>query len=124
MNLFVAFVQETQIENQCFVTKINSRYNLQGNSGNFVKLVKNQLQYNGPEDLTQYFVQSFNITDNDEYVMLSTNGDKGIQVDFLFSRKLLNQVITVFLPCIALCIVSFSTSVYRVNNIFIYFDLF
>ena len=34
----------------------------------------------------------------------------------------MNQVITVFLPCIALCIVSFSTSVYRVEFSFIYFD--
>ena len=80
-----------------------------------MRLVKDKLQYFGPADLTQYFIKKYTITDSDDYVMASTNGKKGIQVDIFFSRKLFNQIITVFLPCIALCIVAFSTSLYRVK---------
>ena len=72
----------------------------QGNSGNFVKLLKHQLQYLGPEDLTQYFVKSFNISDDDEYVKSVTNGKTGVRVDFIFSRRLLNQILTTFMPTV------------------------
>lgn len=88
----------------------------QGNSGNFTKLVDNRLTYLGPVDLTQYFIRSYNITNADTLVRSSTHGDKGVQVDIIFSRRLLNQVITVFLPCIAICIMAFSTSYYRVSS--------
>ena len=102
---------------QMFDVKRNSLRNhitKQGKSGNFVRLMKEELQYLGPADLTQYFVQSYNITDSDDYVMSSTKGRRGIQVDIVFSRRLLNKIITVFLPCMLLCIVSFSTILYGV----------
>ena len=69
----------------------------------------------GPVDLTQYFIKSYNITDNDEIVMASTYGNKGVIVEFILGRKRLNQIITVFLPLILLSIVSFSSSLYRVR---------
>ena len=93
-----------------------------------MKLVKDKLQYLGPADLTQYFIKKYTITDSDDYVMASTNGKKGIQVDIFFSRKLSNQISTVFLPCIALCIVAFTTVLYRVQfyskSLFHYFNIF
>ena len=77
-------------------------------------MIHDRLTYLGPVDLTQYFIRSYNITNADSYVESTTHGKKGVQVDIIFSRRLLNQVITVFLPSIAICIVAFSSSYYRV----------
>ena len=85
-------------------------------------MVHDRLTYLGPVDLTQYFMRSYNITNADAYVRSSTHGKKGVQVDIIFSRRLLNQVITVFLPCIAICIMAFSTSYYRVQGEIILFE--
>ena len=90
-------------------------YQLQGNTGNFVKLIKNKLNYLGPVDLTQYFTKRFTIHDDDELLKTLTNGNKGVQVEFIFSRRLLNQILTVFMPTIALVIVSFCTSFFKVK---------
>ena len=81
-----------------------------GMSGKFVRLVQDQLHYLGPSDLTQYFVVSYKMNESTS----SINDNKGVQVDIIFSRRLLNQVLTVFLPCMLLCIVAFTTSLYRV----------
>ena len=65
-------------------------------------------------DLTQYFVKSFAIFDDNDFLNKSTHGNKGVQVDFILSRRLLNQVLTVFMPTIAIVIVSFCTSLFKV----------
>ena len=62
----------------------------QGNSGKFAKLNMSSLKYTGAVDLTQYFVKSYSFSDIDE----------GVQVDFIFSRRLLNQILTVFMPTV------------------------
>ena len=77
-------------------------------------LIKDRLDYIGAVDLTQYFVQSYEITDDNEILEKSTHGNKGIQVDFIFSQRLLNQVLTLFMPTIAIVIVSFCTSLFKV----------
>ena len=87
----------------------------QGNTGNSVKLIKNKLDYLGPVDLTQYFIKRFTIYDDDELLKALTNGNKGVQIEFIFSRRLLNQILTVFLPSISLVIVSFCTSFFKVR---------
>ena len=86
----------------------------QGNSGNFTRLLAEKVNYLGPVDLTQYFVVSYNITDDEEMLRQSTNGFTGVKVNFVLSRRLLNQILTTFLPTIAIVIVSFSTNYYRV----------
>ena len=48
------------------------------------------LKYTGAVDLTQYFVKSYSFSDINE----------GVQVDFIFSRRLLNQILTVFMPTV------------------------
>ena len=58
------------------------------------------LNYLGAVDLTQYFVKSYSFSDEDQYLNISTFGNKGVQVDFIFSRRLLNQVLTVFMPTV------------------------
>ena len=37
-------------------------FNTEGNSGQFVELVASELNYLGPQDLTQYFIRQNNIT--------------------------------------------------------------
>ena len=91
-------------------------YQFQGNTGNFVKLIKNKLNYLGPVDLTQYFMKRFTIHDDDELLKTLTNGNKGVQIEFIFSRRLLNLFLTVFMPTIALVIVSFCTSFFKVKT--------
>ena len=59
-----------------------------------------ELNYLGAVDLTQYFVKSYSFSDADKYLNISTYGNKGAQVDFIFSRRLINQVLTVFLPTV------------------------
>ena len=60
-------------------------------------------------------MKSSTIHDEEDLLKASTNGNKGVQVDFIFSRRLLNQVLTVFLPTIAIVIVSFCTSLFKVR---------
>ena len=62
----------------------------QGNSGKFAKLIMSSLKYTGAVDLTQYFVKNYSFSDIDE----------GVHVDFIFSRRLLNQILTVFMPTV------------------------
>ena len=62
----------------------------QGNSGKFAKLNMSSLKYTGAVDLTQYFVKNYSFSDINE----------GVQVDFIFSRRLLNQILTVFMPTV------------------------
>ena len=73
----------------------------QGNSGHFVKLHSTALKYLGAVDLTQYFVRTYNFSYAEEYEdITSIYGNEGVQVDFIFSRRLLNQVLTVFMPTV------------------------
>ena len=59
-----------------------------------------ELKYFGDVDLTQYFVKSYNFSYTDEHENISIRGNKGVKVDFMFSRRLLNQVLTVFMPTV------------------------
>ena len=89
---------------------------LQGNSGNFTKLVADKLIYLGPVDLTQYFIKSYDITDDDQVLGRLTNGHPGVMVNIVFSRRLLNQILATFLPTIAIVLTCFSTNFWRVIN--------
>ena len=66
--------------------------------GKFAELHMTQLKYLGAVDLTQYYVKSYSFS------TISTDGNKGVQVDFILSRRLLNQVLTVFLPTVRIYI--------------------
>ena len=97
----------------------NSMLYLQGNSGNFIKFRKGNLNYTGPVDLTQYYIESYEILDDDEFTMASTNGKAGVYIRIILGRRLLNQILTNFLPCIFICIVVFSTNYFKVTVSFI-----
>ena len=90
------------------------RYIIQGNSGNFTRLIADKLIYLGPVDLAQYFIKFYNITDSDQVLGKLTNGYHGVKVNIIFSRRILNQILATFLPTIAIAIVCFSTNYWRV----------
>jgi len=87
----------------------------QGNSGHSAKLVKDSLSYLGPVDLMQYFVKSYSVVDRGDHLRLHAHGNEGLKVDFVFSRRLLNQLLTVFMPTCAICLISFTTSFFKVG---------
>ena len=87
----------------------------QGNSGHSAKLVKDSLSYLGPVDLMQYFVKSYSAVDRGDHLRLHAHGNEGLKVDFVFSRRLLNQLLTVFMPTCAICLISFTTSFFKVG---------
>ena len=87
---------------------------MQGNSGNFTRLIADKLIYLGPVDLAQYFIKFYNITDSDAVLGKLTNGYHGVKVNIIFSRRILNQILATFLPTIAIAIVCFSTNFWRV----------
>jgi hypothetical protein len=54
--------------------------------------MKGFLDYVGPVDLTQYYINSYNIYDDGDKCMLSSmRGNNGVIVDIVFHRRLLNQ---------------------------------
>ena len=98
----------------CNSLKVHSVSFQQGNSGKFAELVKGNLEYLGPVDLREYFIKSYTVTDEDDELLDSTHGNKGVRVNFIFSRRLLNQLLTVFMPTMCIVIVSFCASFFRV----------
>ena len=77
-------------------------------------MVKDSLSYLGRVDLMQYFVKSYTMVDNGDDLRRHAHGNEGLKVEFVFSRRLLNQVLTVFMPTCTICLISFTTSFFKV----------
>ena len=86
----------------------------QGNSGQFAELIRGNMEYLGPVDLREYFVKSYTVLDEDKELLASTHGNRGVKVNFIFSRRLLNQLLTVFMPTMCIAAVSFCASFFKV----------
>ena len=85
----------------CVLTAIDSKFD-EGVLSNF-------------SDLLQYFIKSYDITDNDKELKKLTNGYPGVKVNIILSRRLLNQILAIFLPTIAIVVVCFSTNYWKVR---------
>ena len=79
-----------------------------GESGNFVKLIKGSFQYEGPKELTRYFIR-----DNKIFVIDLKSGFQGISAEVTLGRRLLATILTVFLPTILLNVIGHSTNYFR-----------
>ena len=79
-------------------------FDTEGNSGEFVELVATELNYLGPQDLTQYFIRqnSINITDTGY-----------IKVEVVLGRRLLGTLLTVYIPTILLVIIAHMTNYFK-----------
>ena len=73
----------------------------------FVYLSVDFLDYIGPLDLTQYFVR-----DKTMHVADISNS-RGVQVSFVFGRKLLSVMLTIYLPTVMLNIMGHITVYFK-----------
>ncbi len=88
---------------------------LQGVSGMFIELKKGYVRYMGPKELTQYYVKSFAIDDNYKNSLMGP-AHKAVVVEIVLGRRVLNQLLTTFLPSGCLCVVAFSTNFFKVST--------
>jgi hypothetical protein len=79
-------------------------FDTEGNSGEFVELVASQLNYLGPQDLTQYFIRHTSMN-------LTTTGY--IAVEVVLGRRLLGTLLTVYIPTILLVIIAHMTNYFK-----------
>ena len=75
------------------------------------RLVKDFVEYLGAETMQHYVVRSYQIVDN----VTTPDGHRGVSVTVKLGRKVLNEVLTNFLPTTLICIVSFSTNFFHVR---------
>ena len=72
------------------------------------------LNYAGPIDLPQYFVKDLNIKEHLEDRFHGEGYRQGLQVEILLGRRILNQILTTFMPTSLICLVALSTNFFRV----------
>ena len=74
----------------------------------YIELVPHKITYLGAVDLSQYHIQGFSIEQ-----LKNTNEKAGIVVSVTLGRKLLNTIMTTYIPTILLVIISYATSFYH-----------
>ena len=79
-------------------------FDTEGNSGEFVELVPSELNYLGPQDLTQYFIRQTSI---------NTTVTRGIKVEVVLGRRLLGTILTVYIPTMLLVIIAHMTNYFK-----------
>ena len=81
-----------------------------------VDLVSGVLDYSGAIDLPQYYVKNLKM---DQF---RTNNDMneaafGVKVEIVLGQRLLNQLLTTFMPTTFICLVAISTNFFRVSSL-------
>ena len=80
---------------------------LGGGNEKLVSLIPGVLKYMGPEELTQYYVKKYSIS---ETILENT---KGLSISVTFGRRLLGTVLTVYLPTVLLNIIGHATNFFK-----------
>ena len=80
---------------------------LGGGADKLVSLSPGDLEYLGPEELTQYYVKNYMIEET------SSNGINVLRVSITFGRRLLGTILTVYLPTILLNIIGHATNFFK-----------
>ena len=60
-------------------------------------------------DINQYSIQSYAMSD----LIVMDEGSADVEIRITFGRRVLNQMLTVFLPSFCICLISFSTNYYQ-----------
>ncbi len=81
---------------------------MKGNSGKFVELVAADINYLGPIDLTQYFVEDYTMAE-----ITIPPGIHAVKVELTFGRRILSTILTTYLPTFLICLVSFATNYFK-----------
>ena len=81
---------------------------VEGNTGKFVELVDDFIEYTGPTELTQYFVKEtdMKITDFRQEV-------GALVVSMTLGRRLMGTILTIFLPTILLNLIGHATNFFK-----------
>ena len=81
---------------------------MKGNTGKFVELVDDFIEYTGPTELTQYFVKEtdMKITDFRQEV-------GALVVSMTLGRRLMGTILTIFLPTILLNLIGHATNFFK-----------
>ena len=78
-----------------------------GSAAMFVNLNPGDLKYSGPKDLSQYYVMEYEI----KYAKIMD--ENGVQVSVILGRKLLGNILTVYVPTILLNLIGHSTNYFK-----------
>ena len=74
-------------------------------------LLPYNMSYIGPKELAEYYVH------NIETCLSVIKGKSGVKVNIILGRRIMSNVLTVFLPTIILIIISHSANHFQENNI-------
>ena len=78
---------------------------MEGNAGIFVDLLPGRIIYNGPIDLSQYYIRDRGI-----------GKDKNkVAVKFTLGRRLLSSLLTVYVPTLLLNVIGLATNYFKVG---------
>ena len=77
-----------------------------------VVLVSGDLKYSGAIDLPQYCVKNTTVVDR----FRASDTEFGVKVEVVLGRRLLNQLLTTFMPTTFICLVAISTNFFRVRK--------
>jgi hypothetical protein len=75
-----------------------------GNTGEFVDLVGEELNYLGPQDLTQYFIRQ---------TSMNKTSAGTVKVEVVLGRRLLGTILTVYIPTILLIMIAHTTNYFK-----------
>ena len=79
----------------------------------FVDLVLGRFVYQGPADLQKYFVKSATMVREQIMRGQSTNKVTQIKIEMSLGRKLMNSILTIYLPTILLICIIHSTNYFK-----------
>ena len=80
---------------------------LGGGVEKLVSLTPGILEYLGPEELTQYYVKHYTISEK------TLKNAKGLSVSITFGRRLLGTILTVYLPTVLLNVIGHATNFFK-----------
>ena len=99
-----------------FLTKESASYYVfKGTDSKVVDLIKDAIKYTGPKDLSQYYVRSVEMTDRHKVPDMAPD-EYGVRVEIVLGRRTLNQLLTTYIPTMCICLVAFSSNIFRVGT--------
>ena len=78
-----------------------------GSAAKFIDLLPGNLSYSGAKELSQYYIM------DQEIVAAEIKGKAGVKVSVILGRKLLGNILTVYVPTILLNIIGHSTNYFK-----------
>ncbi|XP_023340726.1 gamma-aminobutyric acid receptor subunit beta isoform X2 [Eurytemora carolleeae] len=86
----------------CFVEIITK-----GNTDQFLNLVPDELEFRGPQELSQYFIRGF------QQCSSTISGKNGLRIEVVLGRRLLGNALTIFLPTMLLLVIGHVTNFFK-----------